>query len=192
MKSQRNNFTMQTFLNALNHEWQRVPDWRFTQLISNVFSSSPDHWFYVEDEDFLKHTREYLNKLGVKKNNMYYYDKNDFSIPQGWICPRCGRVNAPFMPWCSCGDVPTTVSSTQTYPQHDMVTPTTTAPDNKNCEDETKIDWKQCMASASDERFKNVITAAHNSPMKDAITLDTSKLSEEDKKNLETFISEWR
>ena len=73
-----------------------------------------------------------------------------------------------------------------------MVTPTTTAPNNKNCEDETKIDWKQCTASASDERFKNVITTAHNSQMKDAITLDTSKLSEEEKKNLETFISEWR
>jgi len=20
-----------------------------------------------------------------------------------WICPRCKRVNAPFMPWCDCG-----------------------------------------------------------------------------------------
>lgn len=19
-----------------------------------------------------------------------------------WICPRCGKVNAPFMPWCDC------------------------------------------------------------------------------------------
>ena len=48
------------------------------------------------------------------------------------------------------------------------------------------------MASASDERFKNVLTTAQNSSMKGAITLDTSKLSEEEKKNLETFISEWR
>ena len=21
---------------------------------------------------------------------------------EGWICPRCGRVNAPFMPYCDC------------------------------------------------------------------------------------------
>lgn len=183
---------MQTFLNALWNEWQRVPDWRFTQFISNIFSSSSDNWFYIEDEDFLKRIRAYLNKLGVKENNMYYYDKNYFSVPQGWICPRCGRVNAPFMPCCSCKEVPTTVYSTQTYPLDDRVKTTTTAPNNKNYEDEVKIDWKQQMGSASDERFKNVITTAQNSPMKDAITLDTSKLSEEDKKNLETFISEWR
>lgn len=21
---------------------------------------------------------------------------------QGWICPKCGKVNAPFMPYCDC------------------------------------------------------------------------------------------
>lgn len=21
---------------------------------------------------------------------------------EGWICPRCGRVNAPWNPWCNC------------------------------------------------------------------------------------------
>ena len=21
---------------------------------------------------------------------------------KAWECPRCGRVNAPFMPWCDC------------------------------------------------------------------------------------------
>ncbi len=21
---------------------------------------------------------------------------------EGWICPRCGRVNAPFTPYCDC------------------------------------------------------------------------------------------
>ena len=21
---------------------------------------------------------------------------------EGWICPRCGRVNAPFRPYCDC------------------------------------------------------------------------------------------
>lgn len=23
-------------------------------------------------------------------------------MQEGWICPRCGRVNAPFMPNCDC------------------------------------------------------------------------------------------
>ena len=23
-------------------------------------------------------------------------------MKEGWICPRCNRVNAPFMPYCDC------------------------------------------------------------------------------------------
>lgn len=31
---------------------------------------------------------------------MYYY--NELPPQQGWICPKCGRVNAPWMPTCGC------------------------------------------------------------------------------------------
>lgn len=28
-------------------------------------------------------------------------------MKEGWICPRCGKVNAPFIGWCDCKpDVP--------------------------------------------------------------------------------------
>lgn len=27
------------------------------------------------------------------------------SSPMGWVCPRCNRVNAPWMPICSCNEV---------------------------------------------------------------------------------------
>ena len=30
---------------------------------------------------------------------MYYYE---LPPQQGWICPICGRVNAPWMPTCGC------------------------------------------------------------------------------------------
>lgn len=23
-------------------------------------------------------------------------------MKEGWICPRCGKVNAPFIGWCDC------------------------------------------------------------------------------------------
>ena len=32
---------------------------------------------------------------------MYYYN-NELPPKQGWICPKCGRVNAPWMPTCGC------------------------------------------------------------------------------------------
>lgn len=37
---------------------------------------------------------------------MSYYDPNYNGIMnEGWICPRCGRVNAPWMPNCTCGRI---------------------------------------------------------------------------------------
>ena len=32
--------------------------------------------------------------------------------PKGWICPRCGRVNAPWVNQCSCNSSPFTKIST--------------------------------------------------------------------------------
>ena len=56
-------------------------------------------------------------------------------MQEGWICPRCGKVNAPWNPWCSCE--PKQISNTNTntsewtpvrdfmtHPQMDTRTPT--------------------------------------------------------------------
>ena len=32
---------------------------------------------------------------------MYWYN-NEMPPKQGWICPKCGRVNAPWLPCCDC------------------------------------------------------------------------------------------
>lgn len=32
---------------------------------------------------------------------MYYYN-NELPPQQGWVCPKCGRVNAPWLPTCGC------------------------------------------------------------------------------------------
>ena len=31
---------------------------------------------------------------------------------EGWICPRCGRVNAPWVPYCSCSNMDVTCNGT--------------------------------------------------------------------------------
>ena len=43
----------------------------------------------------------------------FYSDK---FIQEGWVCPRCGRVNAPWLPNCSCGSNETVVTTDNTSP----------------------------------------------------------------------------
>ena len=42
---------------------------------------------------------------------MYYYN-NELPPQQGWICPKCGRVNAPWLPTCGCVSSQTSGSGT--------------------------------------------------------------------------------
>ena len=44
---------------------------------------------------------------------MYYYN-NELPPQQGWICPKCGRVNAPWLPTCGC-TTPTFTADGITY-----------------------------------------------------------------------------
>ena len=47
---------------------------------------------------------------------------------EGWICPRCGRVNAPFTPYCDCK---ATVSSNFSGCNHNWVLTTVTDTTNE-------------------------------------------------------------
>ena len=44
-----------------------------------------------------------------------YYHNNELPPQQGWICPKCGRVNAPWMPTCGCVSSQTTATASTTY-----------------------------------------------------------------------------
>lgn len=45
---------------------------------------------------------------------MYYYN-NNLPPQQGWICPKCGRVNAPWVSTCGCISSQTTGDSIIKY-----------------------------------------------------------------------------
>lgn len=38
----------------------------------------------------------------------YYNPDYNGIMREGWICPRCGRVNAPWMPNCTCREIEVT------------------------------------------------------------------------------------
>ena len=44
-------------------------------------------------------TTDYLGPIGGQ-NQINYQGHAQY----GWICPRCGKVNAPWMATCNCGD----------------------------------------------------------------------------------------
>ena len=48
------------FLERLGKVWKQVPDWRFGQLIENVFDSIDGMTFFMEDEEILKYFEKIL------------------------------------------------------------------------------------------------------------------------------------
>ena len=47
------------FCDRLKTVWHRVPDWRFGQLIYNVFGNKDN--FYTEDKDMIRRIETYFN-----------------------------------------------------------------------------------------------------------------------------------
>lgn len=52
---------IEPFLDTLKEAWEKVPDWRFMQLVNNMQRSMGDDGFYLEDNeclDFIKQAFE--------------------------------------------------------------------------------------------------------------------------------------
>lgn len=55
------------FCNELAELWHKVPDWRFGQLMMNLFAIykikySAVDWFNAEDDELINFFKEYFNK----------------------------------------------------------------------------------------------------------------------------------
>ena len=55
------------FCNELAELWRKVPDWRFGQLMMNLFAAykikySAVGWFNAEDDELINFFKEYFNK----------------------------------------------------------------------------------------------------------------------------------
>ena len=63
----RNEKRIDIFCKKLATYWAQVPDWRFTQLMLNLFKAYQEErnhdCFYEEDDDFLKFVESYFDSL---------------------------------------------------------------------------------------------------------------------------------
>jgi hypothetical protein len=50
-------------LNRLKEQWERVPDWRLMQLISNFQSYIGSDGFYIPNEDLVERIEIFLNDV---------------------------------------------------------------------------------------------------------------------------------
>lgn len=55
----RNKDRIRPFLEKIAEHWEKVPDWRFGQLISNVYGAGGRDPFFYEEED----TEELFDKF---------------------------------------------------------------------------------------------------------------------------------
>ena len=74
---------------------------------------------------------------------------------EGWICPRCGRVNAPWLPYCSCDDIAVDITTTGTpyriYPSSYSTAKTSTA---KTGNEDYTVTRKRYPSTPTDEDVK--------------------------------------
>ena len=53
---------IQAFCNRLARAWEKVPDWRFGQLMVNALSEMDIDPFFPEEEEMIKYLEEYTDK----------------------------------------------------------------------------------------------------------------------------------
>ena len=90
---------------------------------------------------------------------MYYYN-NQVPPQQGWICPKCGRVNAPWLPCCDC------VRSQTTGIGYTFDTSTTA---RKGTSQTTSAEQTEPQTEEErlEERLKDIMTKALTTPQTD-------------------------
>ena len=58
----RNKSRIPIFLKELENYWNKVPDWRFGQLISNVLGTCERDPFFYEENEMLDVFKKFFNK----------------------------------------------------------------------------------------------------------------------------------
>ena len=53
---------MPVFLKQIQKEWEKVPDWRFGQLMFNFISEYGDP-FFLEEDQFVEELQKYLDRF---------------------------------------------------------------------------------------------------------------------------------
>lgn len=66
-------------------------------------------WSYCDGECDICATNSKMATSGSTEGS--FGNVNGFFSMKGWICPRCGRANAPWVSHCDCKDVETGITN---------------------------------------------------------------------------------
>lgn len=83
------------FCNELAALWERVPDLRFGQLISNAFDDCPNDPFVMEDNEMINVLKKYVDNVPMPKESEENDSKEDLLTPEEFakemqIIASCG------------------------------------------------------------------------------------------------------
>lgn len=103
------------------------------------------------------------------------YIGNDFPISwgqQGWVCPKCGRVNAPHVNHCPCSEPGTTTISTGTTPNYNLLPKTICVTDTGgNTVTVASTDWIQPYIDAVENASAETLTEQEKDDLLKNITV---------------------
>lgn len=68
----RNPNRIDDFCNKLAKFWHEVPDWRFGQLIINVFNTIPVDPFFPEEDKMIEYFEKFFEKTVDNTKVMWY------------------------------------------------------------------------------------------------------------------------
>ena len=57
------NAHIHSILTKIEDVWNRVPDWRFMQLLDNFLEENAADCFYIEDDKFIDELEKYINRV---------------------------------------------------------------------------------------------------------------------------------